>query len=229
LDQLVPTFEGQFAEAQGARDAQWQSKQAELQASMDQATAGLTSQAQQTEQGLKDAAAEVLAEVRSRRDEVEKLYRVIADTGTAGGFAKEANEQRKVADLWRLIALGLGILTIALAVGAVLFSAYTDKATNTSHIIVVLVAAAAGGLTGYAAKQSGHHRDREDEAKRLELELTAFGPFTDALADPDVARAAYAERLFRGGDGGRREDAAITKDQVSLFQSIVEMLISSRK
>ena len=72
-----------------------------------------------------------------------------------------------------------------------------DTGSTAAHIAALAVAAAAGGITAYAARQSGHHRDREVESRRLELELKAFGPFTNDLADPDAAPSAYADASSR--------------------------------
>lgn len=84
------------------------------------------------------------------------------------------------------------------------------------------------GLTAYAARQSGHHRDREDETRRVQLELTAFGPFTNDLENPDEARSAYAKRLFKGAERQSNADGVLGKDQVSLLQTIIESLIKVR-
>ena len=50
-------------------------------------------------------------------------------------------------------------------------------------VVVAKIAAVALliGIAGYAAGQSGQHRRREQRAKRLYLELTAFGPFAEPL------------------------------------------------
>jgi hypothetical protein len=98
----------------------------------------------------------------------------------------------------------------------------------TSHLASLVVTAAAGGLTAYAARQSGHHRDREDETRRLQLELTAFGPFINDLQNPSEARAEYAKRLFKGAERQSNGEPAIGKDQVTLLQTLLESLIKVR-
>jgi hypothetical protein len=70
----------------------------------------------------------------------------------------------------------------------IVFSPVDQHGSNASQVGGVLVAALLSGLTAYAAKQSGGHREREVRNRRLELELTAFGPFTDSLSDPEKAR-----------------------------------------
>lgn len=228
LDQLVPQFEQQFSQAQDTRNEEWQSLRQDLEQRVNDARDQLQQRAQETADSIQTQAEEVLTEVRGKRDEVVKLYGIIGDTGTAGAFAKEADNQKEDADFWRWVAIGGGILTIGLALAAVVFAAKDPHGSLTSHLAALLVAAAAGGLTAYAARQSGHHRDREDESRRLELELTAFGPFMHDIAEPDKAREAYAERLFKGAERTPTGEPTIGKDQVTLIQTLVESILKLR-
>lgn len=228
LDQLVPQFEKQFAEAQSGWADEWQELKKRVEEKATSEEEQLKARASEAATALSDQADGVLNEVREVRDRVVDLYRVIGDTGTAGAFAGEADEQKKAADRWRRVAVAGAILTILLAIGAVIFSTIDDGGSSTSHLASLLVAVAAGGLTGYAARQSGHHRDREDETRRLELELTAFGPFINDLEHPGEARAAYAKRLFKGAERQPNGEATISKDQVTLLQTLVESLIKVR-
>lgn len=228
LDQLVPTFEQQFSQAQDARADEWSSLRKEFEESSNAAKEQLKQAAQETADSLTSQADEVLNEVRGKRDEVVKLYGIIGDTGTAGAFANEADNQKRDADFWRWAAIIGGVLTTLVAAGVVLLAAYSEQGSTASHLAGLAVAAATGGITAYAARQSGHHRDREDESRRLELELTAFGPFTNDLTNPDEARAAYAERLFKGAERTPSGEPTIGKDQVTLIQTLVESILKLR-
>src|ERR1700733_5325119 len=96
-----------------------------------------------------------------------------------------------------------------------------------AKVAVVLVLA---GLAGYAAKQSAEHREREVRARRLELELTAFGPFTEALRDEEkerTVREAFIERIFVGEKGlpeKRDSPAALTSGDLSLLGQLADIL-----
>jgi hypothetical protein len=73
---------------------------------------------------------------------------------------------------------------MGLALGAVIVGLFAifDRSDNT-HVVVAkfIVSAALGGLAAYTARQSGRHREREERARNLQLELTAFGPFIEPL------------------------------------------------
>ena len=213
VEQLVPEFEAKFAEDQETRQQDFEERKASLEANIDELG-----------KDLKARSETILGEVESRRADVEKLYRVITDTGTAGAFNENADAQEKEANKWRWIAFGLGLLTLGLAVGTVVASLLLKHFGTGPTVGGVLVSVAAGGLTAYTARQSGHHRDREEHYRQLELELTAFGPFVRDLSDPDEARKAYAGRLFRGNEQ-TLQIGRTRKDQVTLPQTIVEALL----
>jgi hypothetical protein len=44
------------------------------------------------------------------------------------------------------------------------------------------VSAILGGIAAYLARQSGRHRRREEHARSLQLDLTAFSPFIEPLS-----------------------------------------------
>lgn len=251
LDGLVPEFETRFEEAQGSRREDWDTLRAELETKVDEARTELQTRATETQTELQEKAEATASSLSGRADqlleylegkksEFEDLYRVLVDTGVSGGFNEEAREQQEVANTWRLGAVLGGVATTVLAVAAVAFAAAADEALGT-HIAAVGVAVAAGGITAYAARQSGHHRDREVESKRLALELAAFGPFVEGFVEEaegeasvskraNDARKDYIDRMFKGAERAspHGEQTVISKDQISLVQSLIEAVLKVR-
>lgn len=211
LDQLVPTFEKQFTDDQESRRAEFNEVRDKLQKEADDTTKVLTESADKINAELEGKARETLEVVDSRREDVERLYGVITDTATAGAFNKEAGEQKKAADTWRRFAIGFGLAAALLAVGFIIWAGLDEDAGDSVGAIVAKVTAtlAAAGIAAYAGRQSGRHREREEEAKRLELDLVALGPFLEDLGtdEQQAVRKAYSERAFTGrgstADGGR--------------------------
>jgi hypothetical protein len=101
---------------------------------------------------------------------------------------------------------------------------------NTSLIVAKLALAVVfGGLASYAAKQSAEHRDREVRARRLELELTSFGPFTEGLNDEQKeqdTRAKLIDRIFVGDPGPGADSTngspTLTSGQISLVGQLFD-------
>jgi DNA polymerase III alpha subunit (gram-positive type) len=202
LDTLVPEFESQFSEQQDARKQEFEALRDESKQQVETTIKDLTESAEATSTKLTEVADEALEKVKGRLEEVEKLHGVIADTSTTGAFREEAKTQKKAADKWRVVAVGFGITAAVLAVGAIILSAVNPDAASSAGAIVAKVTATlvAAGIAAYAGRQSGRHRQREEEAKQLELELVAFPPFIESLEDDQKreVRQAFAERAFKG-------------------------------
>lgn len=84
------------------------------------------------------------------------------------------------------------------------------------------------GLAGYIATQSGHHRAREEQARRRELDLVALPTFIATLPDDqkeDITREA-ATTLFVAppslSDG--TQDAALTRESISLVSLLLDAI-----
>jgi hypothetical protein len=133
------------------------------------------------------ASAEVerhVGEIRRMEKESSDLVGAIGLAGTAERYGEEAKEQKKVADVLRWLTLVLAVGAIAMAVYAAVHNTGELTAVG-SKLAVSLVF---GGLATYTARQSGRHRKREERARNLQLELTAFAPFIEPL-DPVLKQA----------------------------------------
>ena len=149
---------------------------------------------------------EVLASLRVLEDQAKQITGVAAAAGVTGAYIKEAQEQRTEADTWRRWASAFLLFTV---VGALVTTIWSPLNGNVSTqkiveygltrvpIVVIL-----GGIFTYAANQSGHHRTREQRARRRALELTAFRPFIGELPieDQHALIKETAQKYFRGAD-----------------------------
>jgi hypothetical protein len=234
FDSLVPSFEQQFTAAQAAREQQHR----DVISSFDEETRALvqrvSDEAEKTTAEVRDGVDTLLTEsatrvdavledVRTKRDEVDDLYSVITNTGTASAFRDDAEQQKKAANTWRLVAVVFGVLA-AVATGWAALSG-SDESTQ-SLIARLALGAAAGGIAAYAARQSGRHRDREEEARRLELDLPAFGPFIESL--PDEVRQRVREEFLKRVFVGRKSPSdgpALTEESIGLMQDAVNVFL----
>jgi VIT1/CCC1 family predicted Fe2+/Mn2+ transporter len=183
---------------------------------------------------LKQRSAEAIAGLERSREQVASLVDLVTTSTTSGGFGTEANRQKTEGDKWRLRAVIFGLLATGVAVFAVIYAVSVEVKTSLiiakTAVVVTLV-----GLAGYAAKQSAEHRGREVRARRLELELTAFGPFTEALRDEEKereARLAFIDRIFVGEQGLLEKSdtsAALTSGDVSLLGQLIDVLRKATK
>jgi hypothetical protein len=160
----------------------------------------------------------LVSEIATMKDRSAELVGSIGITGTAERYGKEFEEQQATANNWRMVTLGLG----ALAAVAAIVAAFDHNATTagTKLAIAVLV----GGVAAYTARQSARHRSREEHARRLQLDLTAFPVFIEALPeeDKDAATVWMAERSFLGARSG-------VEDEDDGGPSVLSQVIARRK
>lgn len=220
LDQLVPTFEQRFSEAQDERKNEFTETSAALKKSAEETAEALQTQADEKRNELETNGQETLSRVDEIRADVESLYGVIADTATAGAFNKEAAAQKLDADGWRKTAVGFGVAALVIATLAILWSALDrDTASSAGAIVAkVTLTLAAAGIAAYAGRQSGRHREREENAKQLELELVSLGSFIHDMPAEQQAqiRADFVQRAFTGRDHTEGRSLFHKKDSFGL-------------
>lgn len=156
----------------------------------------------------------ILDRLQVREKEAAALVDLVATSSTAGAYGKEAVEQKTAADDWRGWVLKIGGLAALVATASVVFTILEgfELQAFLPKLVLTLVIA---GLAGYAGKQSADHRRREQRAKRLELELLAFGPFTEKLTaeQAQAARIAFIERAFVGDQGTEQKGGTASAEQ----------------
>jgi hypothetical protein len=144
----------------------------------------------------------LVSEITAMKDRSAELVGAIGITGTAERYGKEFDDQKATANKWRMVTLGLGVLAAAAAVVA----AFDHNATTAGTKLAIAVLL--GGVATYTARQSARHRSREEHARRLQLDLTAFPVFIEALPeeDRDAATVWMAERSFLGARSGIEDE-----------------------
>jgi hypothetical protein len=159
---------------------------------------GYESRFEELESGAKGRADALVSEINTMKDRSAELVGAIGITGTAERYGKEFEEQQKTANQWRMVTLALGVGAVAAAIVA----AFDHKATTAGTKLAIAILL--GGVAAYTARQSARHRSREEHARRLQLDLTAFPVFIEALPeeDRDAATVWMAERSFLGARGG---------------------------
>jgi hypothetical protein len=135
---------------------------------------------------------ELMTTIGRKDQDASNLLAALGVKGTAGRWAQEAAQERTTANRWRWAT----VLVVIAAVGMALLAARADSLNDPAFVSKALISAALGGLAGYTARQSGRQRNREEIARRLELELAAFGPFIEPLP-PDLQAEVRRQMVSR--------------------------------
>lgn len=140
-------------------------------------------------------------EVLSRLDQLEEQARAVvgavANASTSTDYGKHAENQRKIADKWRWIAVVLSILAFSVTV----YSVYIDDTEEepwTVSVIKAVTSVTILAAAGYAAKESSQHRREEIGARNTQLKLVALDPFIANLEkeNREQMKIAAAKHLF---------------------------------
>ena len=219
----IGTNQQQFAEAQEERSKAFAAAQEDQ---------GKSSTAKLAERDT--AAAAVVRELEDRLEKAETLVDVFTAAGTANAYSREASAQGKQANVWRAIAIGLGVLT-ALAAGFVLVEVPAGTSIDTWQLVVgkLAIGVTVGAVAGYAARQSSRHRRREERAKHLELNLETFGSLAGELSADKLeeARSALVSAMLKmegGVPSGRTRTNTISDSQITILQRAFELFRSSQ-
>jgi hypothetical protein len=215
VDEVVSTFQKNSIELQEKRSEQFQAALTEMRGQHDE-----------LEKRMLDDTEGLVGEISQLKDDAVALVGVISATGTASAFNKEAQAQKKIADFWRWAAVAAGVLAAGFAVFLVVAKITTN--TDSTHLVTrILGTIALTGVAGYGASQSARHRHREERAKRLELELVAFGPFVESLDDnrKQDARVALAAKLFGQDDSPHGNEPVLSEDSITLFGRLIDQVL----
>jgi hypothetical protein len=164
---LRTTQTNEFEEAQGRRATAAKEQ-------LDAAAAGFET----FQERAKHEVGERIGEIRRMEKESAQLVGAIGLAGTAERYAEEVKEQKSAADVWRRATVVLAVL----AVFGALFAISDDDPATEVFVGKLALSLIFAGVATYAARQSATHRGREQRARDLQLELTAFSPFIEPLS-----------------------------------------------
>lgn len=148
---------------------------------------------EQTDSQKLDAQA-VLDELEEKKVEASNLLQIIGNIGITGNYKNIANNEKKAADNWRRIALGLMIVMV-LIIGFTIFISATNGFDWKLALFRVGAAFVLAIPAAYAAKESAKHRSLENHNRRSELELASLDPYLEKL--PKETRDKVKEELTK--------------------------------
>jgi len=159
---------------------------------------------------FKEAGKAVLSDVSQKHEEVKEIHKLVGRDSVAGGYQTSAGEERKQANLWRIISLICIVGTIfwlAIKYNSG-FTPASDGGVNwpdvitASSLTAILIYAA-----GYTSRQSKMHRDNEKLLRSYALETKALDPFIASLekGEQQAIKAELVRRMFGQQNAPGRE------------------------
>lgn len=178
LEQTITTQRQALDEQMTRQGATFTESQEERSTEFQEAVENFRKQLGQIHQQAQNEVDERVAEIRRMEEESAQLVGAIGLAGTAERYSEEARGQRIVAEILRVLTILLALGAVTVAVIAAVHQDQSPESLTSKLAVSVLL----GGLAAYTARQSGRHRTREEHARALQLELTAFSPFIEPLS-----------------------------------------------
>lgn len=219
LDTAIATFQQQFSDSQQIRQTEFSTaEQARLataqtseearQNSYESAKQQRTEDFEQITSSAKKAHADLVDELKvtakatielitTQKEHAQKLVGIITNTGMAYGFQKNANDERKSALIWSIIAVIA--MSTWIIIGCVFFSfTYDKELTLPSVVRQFLISTPFVLLSGFAAIRVAQHQKNERSMRKSELEIASIDPFLATLSDVDrnEVKREFATRYF---------------------------------
>lgn len=169
---------------------------------------------------------------REKHESILALHDLVAGDSVAVGYLNDGKNEKKAADLWRIIS----VLFIIATVGWLGLSFYLSfDGENSDHNDWVSLARTAS-LTGvllfgaaYSSRQSKSHRDQERRARWFGLEMKALDPYIASLPKEkqEAMKEKLADRIF-GRETENNTDAEAYIDN-AMLQSILSAFSNQTK
>jgi hypothetical protein len=228
LDQAIENNQKQFSEAQERRNEEHRQLLSDAEARTTDLEKQLKGEFDEAVSGTHVRAEETLNALQRELVKAQEITSFVGGTSTAAGYGKEANAQKRIADGLRWLAIFFGLLAAGLAVWAVI---HAEQQSNPPLSVVLAKAVGSlvfAGLAGYVATQSGHHRLREEQARRRELDLLALPAFIATLPEEEKEEITgqVASKLFlsQATTSNGIPEAALNKESISLIGLLLDAI-----
>lgn len=125
---------------------------------------------------------DVIKNLNEKLSEANKIVNIVSNVGVTGNYQNIANEHKKSADIFRMIALTFMIIMSGLLIWSIIELSHGEFNLYRS-LVRILAAAVLTYPAVYAARESNKHRKLETQNRKIELELASIGPFIELLGE----------------------------------------------
>lgn len=171
-----------------------------------------------------EAVAAALARIAELETEASTTVSTIGGIALVGDYAKYASEQKAEADRWRKWTIRLGIAAAVTTAGSLVWTAVSDEIRWDLVVTKLALTLAIGLSAAYCSSQSAAHRERERQARHVEVELASLPSYVRQLDDKavDVLTQVALRRFGHGAPAKSKDsDDATTK---SVVDALVQAL-----
>ena len=137
-----------------------------------------------TDKSFKADAKAIKTDMDEKHDNIKKLHGLVGVDSVAGGYKKNADDEKRQASLWRWISI-VALISAAIWPAFKFFGWFKPLEGGTFNWPEIITAASLIsiflGIAAYTSKQSKMHRDNERISRSFALETKALDPFMSSL------------------------------------------------
>lgn len=215
----IDKMRDQFSQALSDHDSKFSDAQKRRDTRFDDALHKVEDDLRQARTVFDERAAEASEHIAELEEDISKTAAALGGSAIAIDNSKESDEQTVKAFRWTLLTVFLVIVaaTIALLIG--IESSDQSPESLIGKITVALIFA---GIANYTAGVARHHRQRAATARRLAIELNAFGPFIASLekVDRDDLRSTIVWRFFGPPDAVNQDSDGEPSPGTGILQQL---------
>ena len=158
---------------------------------------------------LEKQTADTITDLQSKLEDAKRIVDIVGNIGVTGNYQKIAEQHKKSANNFRLIALGFMVVMSGLLIYSIIDLSNADFNLYKS-LVRILAASVLTYPAVYASRESTKHRNLETHNRNLELELASIGPFIELL--PETKKEAIKEELVKKYFGQQSNFHSAKKD-----------------
>lgn len=241
LDQSIAEFQRQFSQAESGRASEFLTASQRFATDFGDQKKALALEASADAEKRSNEWAEFLSEkkktsdeflefFKERQGEVNAIFGAIGSASLSGHFARTADEDAKAANLLRWIALGL--MAAMIVVGGVSFYQSFEHPDvdwkvfmfRLGTIFVIAIPAI------YAAQESSKHRRREQQNRKLQVELASIDAYLVKLPAPKQheLKEKLTEKFFGQPDAPEKDEPVTQHQLFDLLSQVLKTLTKAR-
>ena len=126
----------------------------------------------------------IQTDINDKHNDIIDLHGLVAVDSVAGGYKKNADDEKRQASLWRWISI-VALISAAIWPAFKFFGWFKPLEGGTFNWPEIITAASLIsiflGIAAYTSKQSKMHRDNERISRSFALETQALDPFMSSL------------------------------------------------
>ncbi len=179
---------------------------------------------------MQNKSEEHLAWMKQKEEEVKRIFNVIGNVAVAGDYKNTAEQERKTANIFRWIALGLMGTMIAVALISFYYTLINHEFDW--HVFIFRLATSVLLLVPaiYAAQESTKHRERERINRKLQLELSAIDAYLELLPSEkrQEIKGKMTEKFFGLVEAAPKEDEVTKHALLDIVKTVVGNLTKGK-